>query len=138
MTDVAQRDAVEPAPTEFRSVGKPLPRNEDQRLITGRGRFSDDFSVPGQAYAAMVRSPHPHARIIAIDAARAKAMPGVLGVFTGADCLADGLKPIPHNPFAFHPAEMPMSNKDGSEVFVAPQYALAHDKARYVGEASRS
>ena len=51
MTDVAQQEKVEPAATEFRSVGKPLPRNEDQRLITGRGRFSDDFSVPGQAPA---------------------------------------------------------------------------------------
>ena len=69
----------------FRIVGKPLPRNEDARLVAGRGRFTDDFRLEGQVYAAMVRSPHPHARILGIDAARAKAMPGVLGVFTGAD-----------------------------------------------------
>ena len=48
----------------LKSVGKPVPRNEDQRLITGKGRFSDDFSLPGQVWAAMVRSPHPHARIV--------------------------------------------------------------------------
>ena len=91
MTDVAQHGTVEQGQASFRSVGKPLPRNEDERLITGRGRFSDDFAFRGQAYAAMVRSPHPHARIRGIDSARAKAMPGVLGVFTGADCLADRL-----------------------------------------------
>ena len=135
MTDVAQRDAVEPAPTEFRSVGKPLPRNEDQRLITGRGRFSDDFSVPGQAYAAMVRSPHPHARIIAIDAARAKAMPGVLGVFTGADCLADGLKPIPHDPVPRTKFDMKLHGPGGGEIFTGPHMLLPADRVRHVGEA---
>ena len=76
----------------FRIVGKPLPRKEDARLITGKGRFTDDFTLPGQAWAAMVRSPYPHARILGIDpSARARAMPGVLGVYTGADCVADGL-----------------------------------------------
>ena len=69
MTDVAQR----PLPAgqmEFRTVGKPIRRKEDARLLTGKGRFTDDFSLPGQAYAAMVRSPHPHARIVRIDTAR--------------------------------------------------------------------
>jgi len=49
------------------AIGKPLQRKEDQRLVTGKGRFSDDFNVDGQAYAAVVRSPHPHARIVVID-----------------------------------------------------------------------
>ena len=71
MTDVAQRETAEQEQPSFRSVGKPMPRNEDQRLVTGRGRFSDDFSVAGQAYAAMVRSPHPHARILARSMPRA-------------------------------------------------------------------
>ncbi|MGH7094854.1 MAG: hypothetical protein ACREFB_15135, partial [Stellaceae bacterium] len=79
-------------------IGQPLRRKEDQRLLTGKGRFSDDFTLPGQAYAAIVRSPHPHARIVAIDTAQAGAMPGVLAVFTGADCLADGLNAVPHDP----------------------------------------
>ena len=78
-----------PDETGFRFIGKPLPRKEDTRLITGHGRFTDDFAVEGQAYTAMVRSPHPHARIAAIITERAKAMPGVLGVFTGADCAAE-------------------------------------------------
>ena len=68
----------------YRFIGKPLPRKEDERLITGKGRFTDDFNLDGQAYAAMVRSPHPHARITAIDTAAAKNMSGVLGIFTGA------------------------------------------------------
>ena len=65
------------------AIGQPLRRKEDQRLLTGKGRFSDDFTLPGQAYAAIVRSPHPHARIVRIDMRPALAMPGVLGVFTG-------------------------------------------------------
>src|SRR4029450_1419617 len=67
-------------------------------LVAGRGLFSDDFSVEGQGYTVMLRSPHAHARILGIDAVQAKAMPGVLGVFPGVDCLADGLAAIPHDP----------------------------------------
>lgn len=135
MTDVAQRETSEREQIGFRSVGKPLPRNEDQRLVTGRGRFSDDFSVPGQVYAVMVRSPHPHARIRAIDATRAKAMPGVLGVLTGADCLADGLKPIPHDPVPKTKFDMKLHGPGGREVFIGPHMLLPADKARHVGEA---
>src|SRR5262245_31901395 len=82
----------------YRFIGKPIPRNEDARLVTGHGRFSADFKFDGETYAAMVRSPHPHARIRGIDTEAARKMPGVLGVFTGADCLADKLTPIPHDP----------------------------------------
>ena len=82
---------VLPALTSLGEIGQPLRRKEDQRLLTGRGRFSDDFSLPGQVYAAIVRSPHPHARIAHIDRAEAAAMPGVLAVLTGRDCAADGL-----------------------------------------------
>src|SRR5260370_1136146 len=96
MPDLDQKS--HPGEMSFRFIGKPLVRKEDARLITGRGRFSDDFSVDGQACAVMLRSPHAHARILGIDARRATAMPGVLGVFTGADCLADGLGAIPHDP----------------------------------------
>ena len=88
-------DKTRPDETGYRFIGKPMPRKEDARLITGKGRFTDDFNLDGQAYAVMVRSPYPHARIVAIDAAAAKAMPGVLGVFTGADCAADKLATDP-------------------------------------------
>ncbi len=124
-----------PIAAAFRFIGKPLPRKEDERLLTGRGQFSDDFSLPGEAYAVMVRSPYPHARIVAIDATDARAMPGVLGVFTGADCLADGLKPIPHDPLPKTKYDMKLSGPGGSTVFIGPQMPLPADKARHVGEA---
>src|ERR1700759_2258599 len=58
MKDSAKLDA-----SQYRFIGKPIPRNEDQRLVTGHGRFSADFKFDGETYAPMVRSPHPHARI---------------------------------------------------------------------------
>ena len=95
-----------------RTIGQPLRRKEDLRLITGSGRYSDDVSLPGQAYAHVLRSPHAHARIRSIDTAAARAMPGVLAVLTGADVVADGLKEVPHTPIPIeaagrHPADQP-------------------------------
>jgi carbon-monoxide dehydrogenase large subunit len=121
--------------TSFRSVGQPLPRKEDARLITGQGRFSDDFNADGQAYVVMVRSPHPHARIRGIETARAKALPGVLGVFTGADCLADGLGAIPHDPLPKTRYDMKLTGPGGGTIFIGPHLLLPVDKARHVGEA---
>ena len=69
-----------------------MPRFEDLRLVRGAGRYSDDISLPGQAYAVFVRSPHAHAKIKRIDAAAAQKMPGVIAVLTGADYVADGFK----------------------------------------------
>ncbi|HEY6994699.1 MAG TPA: xanthine dehydrogenase family protein molybdopterin-binding subunit, partial [Xanthobacteraceae bacterium] len=131
MTDVEQKAR----PAGFRSIGKPIVRKEDPRLTTGHGRFSDDVSLPGQAYAAMVRSPHPHARIRGIDATRTNAMPGVLAVFTGADCLADGLGAIPHDPLPKTRYDMKLSAAGGGAVFIGPHLLLPADKARHVGEA---
>jgi carbon-monoxide dehydrogenase large subunit len=119
----------------YRFIGQPMPRHEDARLITGQGRFTDDFSFPGQTYAAMVRSPHPHARIVSIDKTAALEMPGVLGVFTGADCAADGLSPIGHDPLPKTRDDMKLSAPGGGEVFVGPHLLLPADKARHVGEA---
>ena len=119
----------------YRFIGKPLPRKEDERLVTGKGRFTDDFNLDGQAYAAMVRSPHPHARIVAIEAAAAKSMPGVLGVFTGADCAADRLGPIPHDPVPKTKYDMKLTVPGGGAVFAGPHALLPADKVRHVGEA---
>jgi carbon-monoxide dehydrogenase large subunit len=119
----------------FRHVGKPLPRKEDGRLITGKGRFSDDFSLPGQTFAAMVRSPYPHARILSIDISEALASPGVLTVLTGADVLADGLEPIPHNPVPSTKYDVKLTAAGGGTPFTGPHYLLPADKARHVGEA---
>ena len=69
--------------SKFREIGRSVLRKEDFRLLTGKGRFADDFNMPAQAWTIMVRSPHPHARIVRIDTAQARAMPGVLAVFTG-------------------------------------------------------
>src|SRR5258708_11111047 len=93
-------------------IGMPVLRKEDSRLLTGGGRFSDDVNLPGQAYAAMVRSPHPHARIAGIDAAQARAAPGVLAVLTGAAFRADGLKSIPPPPFSLSPPDIPLAKRD--------------------------
>ena len=128
-------DKTRPDETGYRFIGKPMPRKEDARLITGKGRFTDDFNLDGQAFAVMVRSPYPHARIVAIDAAAAKAMPGVLGVFTGADCAADKLGPIPHDPVPKTKFDMKLTGPNGGAVFIGPNALLPADKARHVGEA---
>jgi len=129
------QDTAKLGGSHYRFIGKPMPRNEDARLITGQGRFSDDFKLDGQAYAAMVRSPHPHARIRGIDTSRARAMPGVLGIFTGADCLADKLGPIPHDPLPKTKYDMKLTAAGGGPVFIGPHLLLPTDKARHVGEA---
>jgi aerobic carbon-monoxide dehydrogenase large subunit len=116
-------------------IGAPVRRREDLRLVRGAGRYTADENLPSQVHAVMVRSPHAHALIRAIAAEKALALPGVLAVLTGADFLADGLKPIPHKPWSPHPAEIVLHNSDGSEAFTPPHYPLPADKARFVGEA---
>jgi len=129
------QDARKLDDTQFRFIGKPIPRNEDARLVTGHGRFSADVRLDGETYAAMVRSPHPHARIAGIDTAAARAMPGVLAVYTGADCLADRLGPIPHDPLPKTRYDMKLTAAGGKPVFIGPHMLLPADKARHVGEA---
>src|SRR5580692_9140047 len=116
-------------------IGQPVRRREDFRLVRGGGRYTADENLPGQVYAVMLRSPHAHARIRAVATDQAKAAPGVLAVLTGADVLADGLKPVPHKPWSPHPAEAKLHNKGGEPPFEAPHFALPADKARFVGEA---
>ena len=123
-----------PAGTAFGSIGHPIRRKEDARLLTGKGRFTDDFSAEGQAYAAMVRSPYAHARIVRIDTSAAKAMPGVLLVLTGEDCKADALKPIPHSPVPSTHFDMKLTARGGKPVFPGRHMLLPADRARYVGE----
>ena len=117
------------------AIGKPLRRKEDLRLLTGGGRFSDDVTLPGQAYAYVLRSPHAHARIRSIKTEAARAMPDVLAVLTGADVEADGLKDIPHTPIPMKPpADILLINRDGSPHGYAPQHLLPADRVRYVGQ----
>jgi carbon-monoxide dehydrogenase large subunit len=107
-------------------VGQPLRRFEDRRLLTGKGRFQDDVSLPRQAYAVFVRSPHAHAAIHAVDTAAALAAPGVLAVYTGADYRDGGL--------AMPRAAMPRKKADGSPMFAPQRPALVVDRVRYVGD----
>jgi carbon-monoxide dehydrogenase large subunit len=115
-------------------IGKPVARKEDARLVAGAGCFGDDVNLPGQAYACLVRSPHAHARIRAIDGRRALKTPGVLAVLTGADAAADGVGPIPHRPVPANPHEVPLTSRDGTPFFLAPHVPLPADRVRCVGE----
>ncbi len=120
---------------EYLKIGQPVRRREDARLLTGKGRFSDDWHIDGQAWMAVIRSSHAHAMLRGIDSAAAAVMPGVLGVFTGADVLAEGLNPIPHSPLPSTKHDMKLHGPGGSDVFIGDHRPLPADKARYVGEA---
>src|SRR6266851_2543497 len=109
------------------AIGQPVPRSEDPVLLRGEGRYCDDVSLPGQAYAVMVRSHHAHGVIRLIDAAAARAMPGVLAIYTAADLAAGGIGPLP-------PRQI-MNNRDGTPMLSPTRFALATDKVRHVGEA---
>jgi aerobic carbon-monoxide dehydrogenase large subunit len=113
-------------PTRFGS-GRAVKRIEDEGLLKGLGQYTDDLAPAGQLRAVFVRSPYPHARIVAIDKANAEAIPGVVKVTTGAELVQAGVNAIPTNP-AF-------KRGDGSPAATAPRRALAHERVRYVGEA---
>jgi aerobic carbon-monoxide dehydrogenase large subunit len=115
-------------------IGQPLRRREDFRLLRGGGCYSDDFKFPEQTYALMVRSPHAHARIGAIDTRLAQAVPGVLAVLTGRDMLEDGLQAIPHSVGTRHPADITLENRDGSPPFIPPHFPMTVEEARHCGE----
>jgi carbon-monoxide dehydrogenase large subunit len=108
------------------SIGQPVPRQEDPTLLRGRGRYTDDVNLPNQVWCVMVRSQMAHGVIKGIDIAEAKAMPGVLGVWTGADLNEAGygtLKTL-----------IPVVNRDGSPMKTPTRPSLATDKVRYVGD----
>ena len=111
-------------------IGRPLPRKEDERLLTGRGCYGADVALPGEAHAAIVRSPHAHARIRAVDARAAAALPGVIAILTGRDAAADGLQPIPFRPISPNPHEVPLQSD-----FLPPSPVLPLDRVRFAGEA---
>ena len=114
-------------------IGQPVRRKEDFRLLTGRGRFGDDLALPGLAHAVFVRSPHAHARIVAMRQAAALAAPGVLAVLTGADYIADGLGPIPHNPGLMAPPDV-QARREASRRSRRRITRCRPTTVRYVGE----
>lgn len=107
-------------------VGQPVPRNEDPTLLKGEGRYSDDVNLDNQAHCAMVRSQVAHGIIKGIDVEAARKMPGVLGVWTGADLNAAGYGPLK--------TLMMVPQRDGSPMKTPTRYSLATDKVRFVGD----
>src|SRR5438477_332000 len=107
-------------------IGQPVRRHEDLRLISGRGRYTDDITLPRMAHAVVLRSNLAHGEIKSIDAAAARGMPGVALVATGDDLRADGLGDIP--------CVTPLVNRDGTSRHDTPRPALAIGKVRHVGE----
>ena len=106
--------------------GQAVPRTEDPRLLTGRGRYTDDFVLPRLAHAYVVRSPHAHARIRSIDIRAAQQTLGVLAVLTGEDWAGEK--------FGAPRPVIPRQRRDGSPMFVPPRPALAKDRAMLVGD----
>ncbi|WP_218509499.1 xanthine dehydrogenase family protein molybdopterin-binding subunit [Variovorax sp. dw_308] len=114
-----------PAAGRFGS-GKEVRRVEDDTLVAGLGRYTDDISFAEQAQLSFSRSPYPHARIVSIDTSAAAAMPGVLRVITGADLVAAGVEPLP--------GVAGFVRADGTAAATAPRRPLAHERVRFVGE----
>ncbi len=107
-------------------IGQPVRRHEDLRLVTGRGRYTDDVTLPQMTQAFVLRSPAAHALIKRIDTSAARDMPGVLFVATGEDVRADGIGDIP--------CAVPLNNRDGTPRRDTPRPALALGKVRHVGQ----
>ena len=107
-------------------IGQPVPRREDPTLLRGQGRYTDDLVLPNQAWCVMVRSQVAHGTIEGIDTAEARAMPGVLGVWTGADLDAAGYGPLK--------TLIPVPNRDGTPMKMPVRHSLATGKVRFVGD----
>ncbi len=114
-----------PANMRF-GAGQPIKRLEDQRLLTGKGRFIDDSPEDGALWLHVLRSPHAHARIVSVETKAAAGLPGVEAVYTGADLIADDIGTIPTLAVFQRP--------DGSPMTVPPRRLLAHETVRFAGE----
>ena len=110
----------------FEGIGASVRRKEDQRFLNGKGNYTDDINRPGQTFAAIKRSDRPHAKILSIDTSAAKAAPGVLAVFTGADLDAEEIGGLP--------CGWQIHNKDGTPMAEPKHPVLAVGKVRHVGD----
>ena len=108
------------------AIGQPVRREEDLRLLKGRGHYVDDAKAANEARGLVLRSPHAHARIDAVHLGRAAAAPGVLCVLTGEDLRRRDLGTLMPG--------VPRKRRNGAPAFVAPQPLLAQDRVRYVGD----
>ena len=107
-------------------IGASTRRKEDQRFLTGKGRYTDDLNRPGQTYAVFVRSPHAHAGLKNVDTSAAESAEGVVAVFTGKDMEDDGVGSLP--------CGWTVVDKEGNPHKGPPHFPLARDKVRYVGD----
>jgi carbon-monoxide dehydrogenase large subunit len=105
-------------------IGQPVPRNEDPTLLCGAGRYADDVKLPGAAHGVMLRSRHAHGRIAKLDTKAARAMPGVLAIYTEADMAG----------YAIFPSVFDLKNRDGTPMRMPQRHALAAGKVRFVGD----
>src|SRR5215510_8377073 len=121
MNDSSRADAISLAKY---AVGQPVPRTENPTLLRGQGRYTDDLNEPGQAYAYIVRSPHAHGILRAVRTSAAKAMPGVLAVYTAEDLAGYGS----------HKCIVPLVNRDGTPMKKPERRSLASGKVRFVGD----
>ncbi len=111
--------------TKF-GLAQPVRRVEDPRLLQGRGRYTADIDLPGALTGVVLRSPHAHARIAALDATAARALPGVVAVYTAEDLSADGIGGMP--------CLVPLKNRDGSSRVDPGHPVLAEGMVRHVGD----
>src|SRR5690242_16651940 len=108
-------------------IGQSVLRTEDNRLVTGRGQYTEDLQFEKAAQVAFLRSPHAHARVVSIETSAAKAAPGVIGVLSWKDVEAAGAGPMP--------CMAPLRNRDGSAIKQTPKPLLAKDHVTFTGEA---
>src|SRR5262249_12760880 len=126
MQDQPTRNSLENAiALQKYGVGQPVRRKEDDTLVRGKGKYTDDFGLPGQAYAWIVRSSHAHGNIKGIDTTTAKTMPGVLGAWTAADLAAANYAPFT--------CGLPLKSRDGSPLLQTTRQAWASDKGALAG-----
>ena len=116
---------TETNPTRFGS-GQAVRRLEDEKLLAGAGRFTDDVAPLGLSWLCFVRSPYPHARLASVDTSAARGLPGVLGIFTGADLDRAGVKPMP--------GAAGFKRADGADCATPARRVLALERVRFVGE----
>jgi aerobic carbon-monoxide dehydrogenase large subunit len=107
-------------------IGESVKRKEDYRFLTGAGNYTDDINLANQATCVFVRSPHAHAIVKKIDASKAKAAPGVIGVLTGADVAADNINGLP--------CGWLITSIDGQPMKEPPHPILAQGRVRHVGD----
>ena len=119
---------------ERQGIGRPVRRKEDARLIIGKVQYGSYQFPDRRAHAALSRSPHAHARSLRIDVSAARSLRGVIDVSTGADLLADGVKPIPHGPNWVGMPDVTLRFDPNFKVFTTDHIAMPAEIVRHVGE----